>query len=263
MSDLALLQEIDPTGIATLTLNRPAVHNAFDDVLIARLTAALNDLARDDGVRAVQLAARGKSFSAGADLNWMRRMATYSDAENYQDALRLADLLRTLNELPKPTVALVHGATFGGGVGLIACCDIVLATPEASFSLSEVKLGIIPSVIGPYVVAAIGQRAARRYMLTAERFTAAEAHRIGLVHEMTPAAELHEHAARLTQSLRNNGPRALNEAKSLIRSVFRGPIDQALIDDTARRIARLRASDEGQEGLSAFLEKRKPNWIRG
>lgn len=262
MASDPLLHDIDADGIAVVTLNRPEVHNAFDDELIARMTTLFHELGSDDRVRVVTLTAQGRSFSAGADLNWMRRMADYSDEENYQDAMRLADMLRTLNDLPKPTLALVHGATFGGGVGLVACCDIVLATPAASFSLSEVKLGIIPAVISPYVISAIGGRAARRYMLTAERFSAEEAHRIGLVHEVVDADALRTRADALAAILRGNGPRALNECKSLIRSVARGPIDEAMIADTAQRIARIRASAEGQEGLSAFFEKRLPNWIQ-
>ncbi len=263
MSEQTLVHEIGADGTATVTLNRPEVHNAFDDAVIARLTELLHELAADERVRLVQLAAAGKSFSAGADLNWMRRMADYGDQENYRDAMGLAELLRTLNELPKPTLALVHGAAFGGGVGLVCCCDIVLAAPQASFSLSEVKLGIIPSVIGPYVVAAIGQRAARRYMLTAERFDAAEAQRIGLVHEVVGQEALRERAGEIAATLRANGPSALREAKELIRALANRPIETAVIEDTARRIARIRASAEGKEGLGAFLEKRKPDWIQG
>ena len=261
MSDDALLHTIDSNGTAIVTLNRPQLHNAFDDELIARLTTLFHELGSNEVVRVVLLAANGKSFSAGADLNWMRRMANYTEEENYQDAMRLADMLRTLNELSKPTIALVHGATFGGGVGLIACCDIVLAAPEASFSLSEVKLGIIPAVISPYVVSAVGPRMARRYALTAERFSTNEALRIGLVHEVVEAESLHTRARELATVLINNGPNALRECKALIHNVARGRIDQRMIEETAQRIARIRASDEGQEGLSAFLEKRKPNWI--
>lgn len=261
MASNPLLHDIDADGIAVVTLNRPEVHNAFDDDLIARMTTLFHELGSNDRVRVVMLTANGKNFSAGADINWMRRMADYTGEENYQDAMRLADLLRTLDELPKPTLALAHGATFGGGVGLIACCDIVVATPAASFSLSEVKLGIIPAVISPYVSAAIGTRAARRYLLSAERFDAAEAHRIGLVHEVTRDPRLRPRADEIAAALRNNGPNALRECKALIRTVANRPVDPGLIEDTARRIARLRASAEGKEGLSAFLEKRKPDWI--
>lgn len=261
MADDTLLHQIEANGTAIVTLNRPQLHNAFDDELIARLTTLFHELGSNNEVRTVLLTANGKSFSAGADLNWMRRMADYSESENYQDAMRLADMLRTLNELPKPTIALVHGATFGGGVGLVACCDIVLATPEASFSLSEVKLGIIPSVISPYVVSAIGPRMARRYLLTAERFDAEEARRIGLVHELVDADSLRTRADEIAATLFNNGPHALRECKDLIRTVARGAIDDTMVEETAKRIARIRASAEGKEGLGAFLDKRKPNWI--
>ncbi len=261
MSDDALLHSIEENGTAVVTLNRPQLHNAFDDELIARLTTLFHELSSNDEVRVVLLAANGKSFSAGADLNWMRRMANYSEEENYQDAMRLADMLRTLNTLAKPTIALVHGATFGGGVGLVACCDMVLAAPEASFSLSEVKLGIIPSVISPYVVSAIGERMSRRYLLTAERFSAEEALRIQLVHEIVEREQLRGRADEIAAVLKNNGPDALRECKDLIRLVARGPVDREMIEETAHRIARIRASAEGQEGLGAFLEKRKPKWI--
>lgn len=261
MSTNPLLCEIDTDGTATVTLNRPEVHNAFDNDLIARMSTLFHELGSNDQVRLVLLTANGKSFSAGADLNWMRRMADYSEEENYQDAMRLADMLRTLNELPKPTLALVNGAAFGGGVGLAACCDIVLAAPTVSFSLSEVKLGIVPAVISPYVVAAIGARAARRYMLTAERFSAEEGQRIGLVSEIVPADVMRRRGNEIANLLIRNGPKALHECKVLIRTVSGGPLDQAMIEDTARRIARIRASAEGKEGLGAFLEKRQPLWI--
>jgi len=261
MPNDALLHTIETNGTAVVTLNRPKLHNAFDDELIARLTTLFHELASNDEVRVVLLAANGKSFSAGADLNWMRRMAAYSEEENYQDAMRLADMLRTLNTLAKPTIALVHGATFGGGVGLVACCDMVLAAPQASFSLSEVKLGIIPSVISPYVVSAIGERMSRHYLLTAERFSAEEALRIQLVHELVEQDQLRSRADEIAAVLKNNGPSALRECKDLIRLVARGSVDREMIEETARRIARIRASGEGQEGLGAFLEKRKPNWI--
>ncbi|GAB4356258.1 MAG: enoyl-CoA hydratase/isomerase family protein [Gammaproteobacteria bacterium] len=261
MSEDTLLHSIGDDGIAVVTLNRPQLHNAFDDELIARLTTLFHELGGRDDVRVVLLAANGKSFSAGADLNWMRRMADYNEEENYQDAMRLADMLRTLNELPKPTIALVQGAAFGGGVGLVACCDIVLAAPRATFSLSEVKLGIIPAVISPYVVSAIGPRMARRYLLTAERFDAEEGRRIGLVHEVVEPDSLRERAGEIAAALLGNGPNAIRECKALINAVARGPIDDAMIEDTAQRIARIRASEEGKEGLGAFLEKRKPGWI--
>lgn len=263
MSEPSLITHIDDCGRATLTLNRPELHNAFDDLLIAELTAALRQLAANPAVRVVILAANGKSFSAGADLNWMRRMADYSDAENLADSRALAELMATLNHLSKPTIALVQGAAYGGGVGLVACCDIVIATPRASFCLSEVKLGLIPAVISPYVVAAIGERAARRYVLTAERFDAAEALRLGLVHEIVEEEALRGSAARFCTALLENSPAAISAAKELIFHVGRQPLGPELREETARRIAAIRASDQGREGLGAFLEKRKPSWIKG
>ncbi len=255
-----LLTEIDKRGCATLRLNNPEQHNAFDDRLITDLTAALQQLAEDQQVRVVTLCSSGKSFSAGADLNWMRRMADYSREENLQDALALAELMKTLNELPKPTIALVQGATFGGGVGLVAACDIAIASAQAQFCLSEVKLGLIPATISPYVLAAIGERAARRYFLSAERFTADEALRIGLLHQVVEAEQLEPTGAAICQQLLQNGPQALTEAKRLIRDVVNRPLTAELQKITAERIAAIRASDEGREGLNAFLQKHKPYW---
>ncbi len=263
MSIAALLSEIDEHGRATLTLNRPEMHNAFDDTLISALTSELKRLERDKSVRVVLLAARGKSFSSGADLNWMRRMADYSFEENLTDAIELADLMKTLANLSKPTIALVQGAAIGGGVGLVACCDIAIASENVSFCLSEVKLGLIPAVISPYVAAAIGPRATRRYFLTAERFDAAEAHRLGLVHEVVRPDELNARVERLSHQLLQNGPQAMASVKALVAEVALSSLDDDLIADTAERIAEIRASDEGREGLSAFLEKREPNWIKG
>ncbi len=247
-------------GIATIRMNRPDVHNAFDDALIAALIAELRRLDQLPEARVIVLAANGKSFSAGADLNWMRRMAKYSREENLRDATALADLMRTLDGVKKPTVARVQGAAFGGGVGLVACCDVAIASTEAVFSLSEVRLGLIPSVISPYVIAAIGEREARRYFLTAERFDAAEARRIGLVHEVVEAGALDEAVAKMTGHLLKGGPQAIAAAKRLIADVSRRPMDDALSAETARRIAAIRIEPEGQEGVAAFLEKRKPNW---
>jgi methylglutaconyl-CoA hydratase len=263
MSIAALLSEIDEDGLATITFNRPEMHNAFDDTLVNALAEELDRLERDASVRVVMLAARGKSFSSGADLNWMRRMANYSFEENLADATALAEMMKTLANLSKPTIALVQGAAFGGGVGLVACCDIALATENASFCLSEVKLGLIPALISPYVAAAIGSRATRRYFLTAERFNAVEAHRIGLIHEVVRADELDERAERLCRQLLQNGPYAMASVKALVAEVALSFLDDDLIADTAERIAEIRASEEGREGLSAFLEKRKPNWIKG
>ncbi len=259
MSDQLVLQEIDK-GVGRLTLNRPEVHNAFDDALIAQLTAALLSLQADRRVRVVVLAAAGKSFSAGADLAWMQRMAGYSEAENLEDARALAGLMSTLDRLAKPTVALVQGAAFGGGVGLVACCDIAIASEAASFSLSEVKLGLIPAVISPYVVAAMGPGAARRFILTAERFSAQQALTLGLVHEVVPAERLEETAEQLFRHLAQGGPLAQAEAKKLVLSLAGRPIDGGLVEETAQRIARIRVGEEALEGLAAFLEKRKAEW---
>lgn len=259
---MSLLTTQDARGVATVTLNRPELHNAFDDALISDLTTELNRIEADASVRIVILAANGKSFSAGADLNWMRRMATYSWDENHHDALALAGLMRTLNDLRKPTIARVQGAAFGGGVGLIACCDIALGVEEAKFALTEVRLGLIPAVISPYVVAAMGARAARRYSLTAERFSAQEALRLGLLHELCAASELDQGVEAIVTALLACGPNAVLAAKDLVFAVAARPIDRALNDETAKRIATVRSSDEGKEGVAAFLEKRKPAWIR-
>jgi methylglutaconyl-CoA hydratase len=259
MSDQLVLQRID-AGVGRLTLNRPEVHNAFDDALIAQLTAALLSLEADRRVRVVVLAAAGKSFSAGADLTWMQRMAGYSEAENLADARTLAGLMSTLDRLAKPTVALVQGAAFGGGVGLVACCDIAIASEAASFSLSEVKLGLIPAVISPYVVAAMGPGAARRFILTAERFSARQALDLGLVHEVVPADRLEETGQKVLDHLTQGGPRAQADAKDLVLSLAGRPIDRALVEETAERIARIRVGEEAREGLAAFLEKRKAEW---
>ncbi len=260
MTDAPLTTTIDDRGVATVTLSRPELHNAFDEGLIAGLAEALGRLAEDPAVRVVLLRAESKSFSAGADLNWMRRMAGYGEAENLADAERLAALMAALDRLPRPTVAVVQGAAFGGGVGLIAACDMAVASEAASFSLSEVKLGLTPAVISPYVVNAIGVRAARRYMLTGERFDAATAHRLGLVHQVVPADALDAAAETLTATLLACGPEAITECKALIARVARGRIDAALIADTAHRIARIRVTAEAREGIAAFLEKRKPDW---
>jgi len=256
-----VLTDIDNRGIATVTLNRPEIHNAFDDLLIAELTAVFKRLGADDNVRVVILTGSGRSFSAGADLNWMRRMADYSREENLVDARALAGLMQTIDSLPKPTIALVQGAAYGGGVGLVACCDIAIATARAAFCLSEVRLGLMPAVISPYVTAAIGSRACRRYFLTAELFAADEAHRLGLLHEVVrDEEELRLRGSALGALLLKNGPQAMAAAKDLIAAVAGQPLTAVLIDDTAQRIADRRASAEGREGLSAFLEKRQPVW---
>ncbi len=259
MSDQAILVGRS-RGVGTITLNRPAVHNSFNDAVISELTSVLEDLGGDDGVRAVVLRANGKSFSAGADLGWMRRMADYGEAENLADAGALARLMHVLNDLPKPTVALVQGAAYGGGVGLVACCDIAIAADGAAFSLSEVKLGLIPAVISPFVLQAIGVRAGRRYFLSAERFSALEAQRLGLVHEVVPEHMLDGALSKVLERLLECGPQAQAEAKALIAAVADRP-PATVLDDTAARIARVRASEQGREGVSAFLERRKPGWI--
>jgi methylglutaconyl-CoA hydratase len=244
-------------------MNRPELHNAFDDVLISDLTAELKHLEADQRVRVVCLAGSGKSFSAGADLGWMRRMATYTREQNRADAMGLAVLMKTLSSLKKPTIALVQGAAYGGGVGLVACCDMVLAVKSAGFCLSEVRLGLIPAVISPYLIAAIGERACRRYFQSAEVFAAEEAWRLGLVHELVEdSAALQERGEQLCAQLLRNGPIAMAEAKLLIAAVAGRAVDAVLISDTASRIADRRASAEGQEGVSAFLEKRTPEWVR-
>jgi methylglutaconyl-CoA hydratase len=259
MSDFFLADRSD--GVVRLTLNRPDVHNAFDDRLIAELTQALESLGEDDGVRAVVLTGAGKSFSAGADLNWMRRMAGHSDEENLADARALARLMQTLNELPKPTVARVNGAALGGGTGLVACCDIAIASDKASFGTTEARLGIIPAVIGPYVIAAIGPRQAKRLMLTGERIPASEAARIGLVHEVAPAEGLDAAINAVLDDLLRCGPKAIAAAKRLVRDLTGRPITAEIVDDTAQRIAQLRATAEARDGIVAFLEKRRPAWL--
>lgn len=264
MSEPTILTEINKRGVATVTMNRPALHNAFDDVLISDLTAVLKRLDADEQVRVVCLAASGKSFSAGADLNWMKRMAGYTREQNLADANGLAELMLTLNSLSKATIALVQGAAYGGGVGLVACCDIAIGTRRATFCLSEVKLGLIPAVISPYVIAAIGQRAARRYFLTAEVMNASEGLHIGLLHEVVAdEAALLLRGEALVETLLNNGPKSVGAAKELIATVASKTVDASLIADTAGRIADQRSSTEGREGVAAFLEKRKPEWVKG
>jgi len=248
--------------IATVTLDRPAVHNAFDETLIAELTAALEDLDTDDGVRAVVLTGSGATFSAGADMHWMRGMAAASEADNLADSLRLAALMRTLNFLSKPTVARVNGSAYGGGVGLVACCDVAIGVEGAKFSLSEVKLGLIPAVISPYVIDAVGLRQARRLFVTAEVFDATEAMRVGLLHQCVAADALDAAVERRLHGLGKGGPQAQREAKRLALRVGGMSREQAeRIDaENAALIARLRVSAEGQEGMSAFLDRHPPRW---
>jgi methylglutaconyl-CoA hydratase len=247
--------------VALVALNRPQVRNAFDDTLIGELTAALRALDAAPDIRAIVLLGAGPVFCAGADLNWMRRMASYSYEENVADASALATLLQTLHDVSKPTIARVHGAAMGGGVGLIACCDIAIATPDATFALSEARLGIIPATIGPYVVEAIGARQARRYMITGERFTAAEAYRIGLVHDLAPIEELDAKVNAFLGELMLAGPHAQAAVKGLVRVVAGRTIDRNMIADTVERIAHIRATDEAREGMSAFLSRRTAAWV--
>jgi methylglutaconyl-CoA hydratase len=254
--------EIAVSGsIARVALNRPDVHNAFDETLIAELTHVVRTFDADTSIRVLILEGRGKSFCAGADLNWMKKMAGFTQAENLADANSLAAMLSALNGMSKPTIARVHGAAYGGGVGLVACCDIAIGTPEASFALSETRLGLIPAAISPYVIEAIGARAARRYFLSAESFGAEEARRLGLLHEVVAEAELDAAIDRLIATLLDAGPQAQAEAKLLIRAVAQRPSDQGVIGDTAKRIARVRATPEGKEGVAAFLAKQKPAWV--
>jgi methylglutaconyl-CoA hydratase len=248
-------------SIARLRLNRPDLHNAFDADLIGTLTAALEAVAADASIRVVVLEAAGASFSAGADLNWMRGMAVASEEENRTDAMALAGLMRRLDELPKPTIARVQGAAFGGGVGLIACCDIAIGVPEAKFGLTESRLGLLPAVISPYVIDAIGSRQARRWFATAEIFDAAEAHRIGLLHNVVPKDMLNAAIGRQIELLLHAGPHASALAKNLVRRVAHWRDRDRLDRDNADLIAKLRVSREGQEGLAAFLEKRKASWM--
>lgn len=259
----ALLFHLDPRGVVTITLNRAHLHNAFDDALIEELIAALLRAAEMPGLRVLVLAASGKSFSAGADLGWMRRMADAGREANLLDAHRLSALMQTLNEFPMPTIARVQGTAMGGGVGLVACCDIAFAADNAMFALSEVKLGLAPAVISPYVIAKIGASQARRYFVTAERFTAARAQAIGLVHEVVDIAALDAAVEAMVDILLANGPQAMRASKALVSHHAAAADAAALRTVVAGVIADLRASDEGREGLRAFLQKSPPAWIAG
>ena len=257
-----VITDIDDHGVAQVRLNNPDKHNAFDDEIIGELSEAFVAIVDNSNVRVMVLGSEGKSFSAGADLEWMKRMASYSYDENLRDASALALMLKTLNEIPQPTIARVQGAAFGGAVGLVSCCDMAVAASAASFSLSEVKIGLVPATISPYVIAAIGQRAARRYFVTAERFDAHRALQLGLVNEVVDAEQLDQEIDRLINTLLANGPEAVTGAKQLVFDVAGKPIDQQLIDATCETIAAIRVSEQGQEGLQAFLERRKPQWIK-
>ena len=253
---------IDERGVATVTLDNPEKHNAFDDIIIAQLTAAFAEVEANVDARVMVLASNGRNFSAGGDLNWMKRMAAYSHEENLQDSRALADMLRTLNFMTRPTIARIQGVAFGGAVGLVSCCDMAVASSKAMFCLSEVKIGLMPATISPYVVAAIGARAARRYFTTAERFSAQQAQTMGLVSEMVDDGELDAAVAALVDAILVNSPAAVAASKQLIFDVADRTLDTELVEMTCQRIADIRASTEGQEGLSAFLEKRKPSWIQ-
>ena len=248
------------SGVARVTLDRPELRNAFDDALIRELQSAFEKLGKDNSVRALVLAGNGPAFCAGADLNWMKRMAGYGYDENLADARALAAMLATLDRLPKPTIARVHGPVFAGGTGLVAACDIAIGTPEAKFCFSEAKLGLSPATISPYVIRAIGERMARRYFLSAEVFDAEEAYRIGMLSALVPSTELDSVIETITKHLLAGGPEAHAKIKDLIRAVAYRPVDDALSADTATRIAGVRASPEGREGIASFLEKRKPSW---
>ena len=256
-----IISQIDRDGNATVMLNRPEVHNAFDPEMVEALTSALKKLEADPKVRAVVIVGAGKTFCAGADIAHMKKSATFSPQQNFKAAQQTARMLYTLYKLGKPTIACVRGAVRGGGIGLVAACDIAIASRDATFRLSEVKLGIIPAMIGPYVIAAIGERYAHRYMLSGEEFDVAEAFRIGLVHDIVEEEALNAAVGRMLAHLYSSGPNALVAIKQLIPVSTHAMIDDAIVDETARRIAEVRATPEAQEGLSAFLEKRKPAWV--
>jgi methylglutaconyl-CoA hydratase len=255
-----MLEVKKEAGVARVTLNRPELRNAFDDALIGKLKSAFLDIERDKTVRVMILAGNGPAFCAGADLNWMKRMAGYGHDENLADARALAEMLAALDCMPKPTIARVHGPVFAGGTGLVAACDIAVGTPEAKFCLSEAKLGLSPATISPYVIRAMGEHNARRYFLTAEVFDAQEALRIGMLSLLVPTEKLDATVAFLVENLLAGGPDAHAKIKALIRAVAGRRPDDALVAETAKRIAEIRGSAEGKEGIAAFLEKRKPSW---
>lgn len=261
-TNTTVVTRVDDRGVATITMNNPDKHNAFDDAIIAELSAAFEQVGSDANVRVVILASEGRSFSAGADLNWMKRMAGYTRDENFRDSQALAEMLRHLNFMPKPTIARVQGAAFGGAVGLVSCCDMAIGSPRASFCLSEVKIGLMPATISPYVVAAMGQRASRRYFTTAERFNADTALQLGLLSQVSDEEALDATIEDLVSQLLSNSPAAVQEAKQLVFDVADKTIDDELIKETCQRIADIRVSVEGQEGLGAFLEKRQPAWTQ-
>lgn len=247
--------------VARVTLNRPDVRNAFNEILIAELTSAFDSLSAAEDIRAIVLAANGTAFCAGADLNWMKTMAGYSRKENFEDARQLARMLHTIWTCPKPVIAAIQGDTYAGGMGLVAACDIAIAASHANFCLSEARIGLIPATIGPYVVRAMGEQAARRYFITAERFDAVDALRLGFVHEVVAPDALEVKVADIAKTLATNSPAAVRESKRLVQDISGRPVSLELINETAEMIATVRSSTEGREGVSAFLEKRKPSWL--
>ena len=261
MADKSLLLNVDKRGVATVTINRPDKHNAFDENLIAELAATFDKIGENSSVRLMVLASEGKNFSAGADLDWMVRMVDYDRDENIRDANALASMLHKLNYLPVPTIARVQGAAMGGGAGLVCCCDIAIASPRASFAFSEAKLGLIPATITPYVLQSIGAQAARRYFLTAERFDAKRAYDLGMVSEVVDETELDNKINELVEIILINSAEAVKAAKQMIFDIEGKPVTEAIMQMTSESIADIRASEEGKEGLSAFLEKRKPDWV--
>ena len=258
---MTALTQTTQGAIRTITLSRPDVRNAFNDEVIAELKTAFEEAGQASDVRCVVLAAEGPAFCAGADLNWMRRMADYTHEQNLADAGCLADMLHTIYTCPKPTIARVQGDVFAGGVGLVAACDMAISVDTATYCLSEVKLGLIPATISPYVMRAMGVRASHRYFLTAERFDAVQAHRVGLVHEVVAADALDAKLHELTQALVSASPNAVKACKQLLQDVADKEIDSALMARTVAGIADIRASAEGKEGVQSFLQKRKPNWV--
>jgi methylglutaconyl-CoA hydratase len=259
--DMSALTITNQGAIRTITLSRPDLRNSFNDEVIAELKTAFIEAGQAADVRCVVLAAEGPAFCAGADLNWMRRMADYTRDENLADAGQLAAMLRAIYECPKPTIARVQGDVFAGGVGLVAACDMAVSVDTATYCLSEVKLGLIPATISPYVIRAMGVRASHRYFLTAERFSAAEAHRIGLVHELVAADALDTKVAELTSALVSASPNAVRACKRLVQDVAEREIDGDLVAQTVAGIADIRSSAEGKEGVQSFLQKRKPSWL--
>jgi len=255
--------ERDARGVAMVAFNRPEVHNAFDETMIREVIEAFRDLGEDESVRVIIIAAEGKSFCAGADLNWMKRASEYDEDQNREDAGELALMLNAIYACPKPVIARVQGNAFGGGVGVVAAADIAIGVSDVQFALSEVKLGIIPAVISPYVIEAMGARYAHRYFITAERFSGSEAYRIGLLHDLAPSIDaMDEMIAGLCTVLLGNGPKAIEAAKNLIQAVAQKPIDDELMEDTIERIAQIRSTPEAKEGIGAFLAKRRPDWVK-